>query len=146
MAKNETGIAITIKAWLPTGKGLDEQYAALSLVKAAHETGDYAPLLAAAKVEAVGTDSKTRRVEEAAPVVPDGDPTPTPEQLAALGLKPYKSGDYTGLADPADANTSPAEPAATDDALAERPDMTEPDGTVTEPAVEAEPKRRAKAA
>lgn len=60
---NQTGIFISITAWLPTGKGLDEQFQALSLVKAAHESGDYAPLLAAASIEAVKTESKTRRME-----------------------------------------------------------------------------------
>jgi len=67
MATNQTGIAIVIKAWLPTGKTLDEQLAALTLVKTAHETSDYAPLLAAAQIEAVQTDSKTRRVDGTEP-------------------------------------------------------------------------------
>ena len=40
MAINQSGIAITIKAFLPTGKTLDEQFAALLVVKTAHETGD----------------------------------------------------------------------------------------------------------
>lgn len=112
MATNQTGIAIVIKAWLPTGKGLDEQFAALSLVKTAHASGDYAPLLGAAKIEAVQTEQKTRRVE--AEVVSHGDID----------------------ADAADYHAGEPEPAATDDALAERPDMTEPDGTVVEPAAE----------
>lgn len=64
MATNQTGIAIVIKAWLPAGKSLDEQFEALSLVKAAHETGDYSALLAAARVEEVKTEQKTRRMEE----------------------------------------------------------------------------------
>lgn len=62
---NQQGIAIVIRAFLPTGKTLDEQFAALSIVKQAHETGDYGPLLIAAKVEEVKTEQKTRRVEEA---------------------------------------------------------------------------------
>lgn len=62
MAQNQTGIAIVIKAWLPAGKALDEQFEALSIVKQAHATGDYAPLLAAASVEEVKTEQKTRRV------------------------------------------------------------------------------------
>lgn len=61
---NQNGIAIIIKAWLPTGKTLDEQLSALTIVKAAHESSDYAPLLAAAKIEAVSTESKTRRMGE----------------------------------------------------------------------------------
>lgn len=65
MATNQTGIAIVIKAFLPTGKTLDETFTALSIVKQAHETGDYAPLLAVAKVEEVKTEQKTRRVDVA---------------------------------------------------------------------------------
>lgn len=62
---NQTGIAISIIAFLPTGKSLDEQFAALTIVKAAHESGDYGPLLAAAKVENVKTEQKTRRIPDA---------------------------------------------------------------------------------
>jgi hypothetical protein len=72
MATNQTGIAIVIKAWLPAGKTLDEQFNALSLVKTAHETGDYAPVLAAAKIDEVKAEQKTRRVEDE-PVSEAGD-------------------------------------------------------------------------
>lgn len=61
---NQQGIAITIKAFLPTGKTLDEQFAALSTVKTAHETGDYSDVLKAARIEEVKAEQKTRRVEE----------------------------------------------------------------------------------
>lgn len=64
MAKNQTGIAIVIKAFLPTGSTIDEQFAALSLVKDAHTSGDYTALLKAAKVDEVKTEQKTRRVED----------------------------------------------------------------------------------
>lgn len=73
MATNQNIIAITIRAALPTGKTLDEQFAALSIVKTAHETGDYAPLLKAAQDVQIKTEAKTRRVEEAAPA-PAADP------------------------------------------------------------------------
>jgi hypothetical protein len=69
MATNQTGIAIVIKAFLPTGKTLDETYAALTVVKTAHETGDYAPLLSIAKIDEVKTEQKTRRVEEMVAIV-----------------------------------------------------------------------------
>ena len=62
---NQTGIQITIKAWLPTGKTLDEQFEALSIVKTAHASSDYAALLKAAKIEGVQTEQKTRRFEDA---------------------------------------------------------------------------------
>lgn len=89
MATNQTGIFIGIKAFLPTGKSLDEQFAALSLVKAAHETGDYAALLAAAKIDEVKTEQKTRRVEDTpAPAAVEtveavAEPEPAPEPTSA---------------------------------------------------------------
>lgn len=64
---NQTGISIIIKAFLPTGKTIDEQFSALSMVKDAHEKGDYASLLAASTIEEVKTEQKTRRIEEAKP-------------------------------------------------------------------------------
>lgn len=86
MAQNQTGIAIVIKAFLPTGKTLDETFAALSIVKTAHETGDYAPLLAAAKVEEVKTEQKTRRVEiaPATEEAPNAEPVAQEEDRAEL--------------------------------------------------------------
>ena len=73
MATNQQGIAIIIKAFLPMGKALEDQLAALTLVKTAHETGDYAALLAAAHDVEVKTEQKTRRVE-VAPVSPTHEP------------------------------------------------------------------------
>lgn len=67
MAVNQSGIAIVLKAFLPTGKTLDEQFAALSIVKAAHKTGDYAALLRAAQDVEIKTEAKTRRIEFAQP-------------------------------------------------------------------------------
>lgn len=61
---NQAGIQITIKAWLPTGKTIDEQFEALSIVKNAHASGDYAALLTASKIEAVQTEQKTRRMDD----------------------------------------------------------------------------------
>lgn len=60
---NQTGIAIVIKAFLPTGKTIDEQYEALTKVKEAHASGDYGTLLNSATIEEVKTEQKTRRVE-----------------------------------------------------------------------------------
>lgn len=76
MAINQPGIAIAIKAWLPIGKTLDEQLDALTTVKNAHETGDYAELLAKATVEEVKAEQKTRRVEV------EDDPQPEPDDDA----------------------------------------------------------------
>ena len=86
MAKNQTGVAIVIKAFLPTGTTIDEQFAALSIVKDAHATGDYAALLKAAQIDEVKTEQKTRRVEdEPAAAEPETgqDQTKEPEQPAA---------------------------------------------------------------
>lgn len=63
MATNQTGIAIVIKAFLPTGKTIDETFEALSLVKDAHASGDYTKVLAAAQIDEIKAEQKTRRVE-----------------------------------------------------------------------------------
>ena len=86
---NQSGIAITIKAFLPTGKTLDEQFAALSIVKDAHESGDYTALLKAAGVDEVKTEQKTRRIEDVVPA-PTGEP-----QLTGSGAneRSHEEGD-----------------------------------------------------
>jgi hypothetical protein len=88
---NQTGIAIIIKAFLPTGKTLDEQFAALSIVKTAHETGDYAPVLAAASIDEVKAEQKTRRIEEA----PASDKQTDTEGTITAPLPGGQSGDET---------------------------------------------------
>jgi hypothetical protein len=81
MATNQNIIAITIRAALPTGKTLDEQFAALSIVKQAHETGDYSALLKAAQDVQIKTEAKTRRVEEQpAAAAPEAIPALPPEE------------------------------------------------------------------
>ncbi|UOF80347.1 hypothetical protein [Caudoviricetes sp.] len=67
MAINQPGVAITIKAFLPTGKTLDEQFIALSIVKDAKDSGNYDLLLAAAHDVSIKTEAKTRRVEDVEP-------------------------------------------------------------------------------
>ena len=64
MAINQNGIAISLKAFVPMGKTIDEQLEVLMLVKQCHETGNYAPLLERAIVDAVKAEQKTRRVED----------------------------------------------------------------------------------
>ena len=58
---NVNGIEIKLKAFLPTGKTLEEAHAALTLVKTAKDTGDYAPVLAAAMFDEIRVEQKTRR-------------------------------------------------------------------------------------
>lgn len=82
MAVNQSGIAISIKAFLPTGKTLDEAFNALSLVKAAHESGDYTALLAAAQIDEIKTEQKTRRIE-IVDITPQEAKEMTAEQLQA---------------------------------------------------------------
>ena len=84
MATNQPGIAITIKAWLPVEGPLEAQIEALTMVKQAHETGDYAPLLAAATIDEVKSEQRTRRVEKADPA-PDPAPEPVPEPVPEDG-------------------------------------------------------------
>lgn len=77
MAVNQSGIAIVIRAFLPMGKTLDDQLNALTLVKKAHESGDYSGVLAVAQIEDVKADKKTRRIDD--PVKPE----PETEQESA---------------------------------------------------------------
>lgn len=81
MAYNQTGIAIVIKAFLPIGKTLDEQLEALTLVKTSHETGDYAALLAAAGIDEVKTEQKTRRVDGEPQPASSAEDQPQPEKV-----------------------------------------------------------------
>lgn len=94
MAINQPGVAITIKAFLPTGKTLDEQFEALSIVKTAHETSDYSALLQAAHDVEVKTESKTRRIEV--------EETTAPEQAETLVQKAQRLGlPWKGISDEA---------------------------------------------
>lgn len=67
---NQQGIAIVIKAFMATGKTLNEQFEALSKVKTAHETGDYSEVLKASTIDEVKAEQKTRRIEDAPPTPP----------------------------------------------------------------------------
>ena len=73
MASHVQGIAITIKAFLPTGKTIDEQFETLSLMKKAHETGDYSEVLKRANVDEIKAEQKTRRIEDEPPAAPQTD-------------------------------------------------------------------------
>ena len=96
MAINQQGVAITIKAFLPTGKTLDEQFAALGIVKAAHETGDYSALLKAAHDVEVKTESKTRRIEEK-PAAAEVELPPEEIAAAEAGPQPETAPDPADL-------------------------------------------------
>ncbi|QND53449.1 hypothetical protein HB779_17310 [Phyllobacterium sp. 628] len=100
---NQTGIAITIRAFLQTGKTLDEQFNALSIVKAAHETGDYSALLKAATVDEVKTEQRTRRVEDTPPVT-----TTTDDQTTTTVTNETTSETNTVATDLDDADQSEA--------------------------------------
>lgn len=83
---NQTGVAIVIKAFLPTGKSLDEQFNTLSLVKAAHESGDYTEVLKAAQIDEVKAEQKTRRVG-----TPAANADPEPEEESEPACDPESS-------------------------------------------------------
>lgn len=66
MARNQTGLAIIIKAFLPLKPNdLSQNLEALTLAKDAHETGDYSKLIAAATIDEVKVEQRSRRVEDA---------------------------------------------------------------------------------
>lgn len=90
MAVNQQGIAISIKAFLPMGRALDDQLAALNLVKTAHETGDYAALLAASQDVEVKTEQKTRRV----------DPIPVVSRVVGEEPQPATAAEPAPAAEP----------------------------------------------
>jgi hypothetical protein len=93
MAVNQSGVAITIKAFLPTGKTLDQQFLALSLVKDATESGNYDLLLAASSDVSIKTEAKTRRLEVPA--------EPVAEPVAAPVAEPAAEPVADPVADPA---------------------------------------------
>jgi len=64
MAKNQSGVEITIKAFLPTGKTVDQQFTALTLIKEAKETGDFSAMIGACEDVSIKTTVRSRRVEE----------------------------------------------------------------------------------
>lgn len=77
MARNQTGLAITIKAFLVLKPNdINQNLAALTLAKEAHETGNYSSLIAAAQIDEVKVEQKSRRVEDApeAPAVEEPGP------------------------------------------------------------------------
>lgn len=114
MAQNQNVIAISIKAFLPTGKTLDEQFAALSIVKQAHETGDYSSLLAAAQDVEIKTEAKTRRVE----IAPTA-PAPVPE-ISRDPLPGWQNN--TAPVDPNFADLPAADPAFASDVIPTAPE------------------------
>lgn len=141
MAINQQGIAIVIKAFLPTGKTLDEQFNALTIVKTAHETGDYSPLLAASQDVEVKTEQKTRRIEEPAAPKPAPEPAPfvpTECQDAPVGLT-----DADGLTD-AEIATAEAGPVDQDNQPADAGQadwLAQPEQPAPEAAPEQQPAR-----
>ena len=103
MATNQSGIAISLKAFLPLGKTVEEQIAALTTVKTAHETGDYAFLLAAVHDIEVKTEQKTRRIE-VAPAAPSTEPPAATQQASEEDAAPEADLREAGTYDPMDAD------------------------------------------
>ena len=84
MARNQTGLAITIKAFLTLKPNdINQNLAALTLAKEAHETGDYSKLIAAASIDEVKVEQKSRRVEDAPEVPVAEEPGPLLVKMTA---------------------------------------------------------------
>lgn len=77
MATNQTGIAIVIRAFLPTGKTVEEHHAALTMMMKAHETKDYSEVLKASDISDVKAEPKTRRIETDEPASDEPAAAPT---------------------------------------------------------------------
>lgn len=58
-------LEIKIKAHLPVGKTIEEAHNALTVAKAAQETGDYRELIDMATILEVSVNQKTRRIADA---------------------------------------------------------------------------------
>lgn len=93
----ENGIAITIRAFLHTGKTLDEQFAALTMMKEAHASGDYSKVLAVAQIDEIKAEPKNRRSATETPV--------------AAPVAPVEAGPLVGMME-AEAELAPLEEAA----------------------------------
>lgn len=94
MARNQSGLAINIKAFLVlTPNDLNQNLAALTLAKEAHETGDYTALLAAASVDEVQVAQKSRRVEDAPEAPKAVDPAPLLDAMEGGETAPEAQGD-----------------------------------------------------
>lgn len=61
--KNQSGISIKIELFVPTGTSIEEAYTALSMVRDAAETGDYAGVLAKGQIDHISIKQVNRRVE-----------------------------------------------------------------------------------
>jgi len=123
MATNQTGISITIKAWLPVTGSISEQIAKLQMVEAAHTTGDYAELLKASSVEDIKTEQKTRRIEDAPAT------TATKEDEDSAGEHGSSLGETEGPS-ASSAETVNPEPSSSDSGMKEAFDAVEPAGEV----------------
>jgi hypothetical protein len=111
---NQTGIAITIKAFLNTGTSAEDQYKALGVLMDAQKSGDYTKLLGMSTVEEVKAEQKTRRVAAPAPAANTAQQTTTQttETTDASGLAAAL--DAVPPVGPVDgAAPTPSEPAGT---------------------------------
>jgi hypothetical protein len=103
MARNQTGLAITIKAFLVLKPNdINQNLEALTLAKEAHETGDYSKLIASASIDEVKVEQRSRRVEDA-PVAADAEePGPLLQAMEAgeadepVGFASSRSGISSG--------------------------------------------------
>ncbi len=87
MARNQNGLAISIKAFIPMrANDLDQNLTVLTLAKTAHETGDYAALIAAASIDEVKVEQRSRRVEDAPEAPAAAEPGPLLQAMESDGL------------------------------------------------------------
>lgn len=92
MARNQSGLYVSIKAFLVLKPNdLNQNLAALTLAKEAHENGDYTALLAAATVDEVKVEQKSRRVEDEPASAPE--PAPLLDAMTAGEPAPETRGD-----------------------------------------------------
>lgn len=91
----KNGVIITLKAFFPIGGSVDEQLAALSKIKKAHEEGAYVALLLDAIIEKVAVSEPTRKrfadddgqadIEDAVASAPQADDPDTSSEPPSEG-------------------------------------------------------------
>jgi len=126
MAINQNGIAISLKAFVPMGKSIDEQLEVLMLVKSCHASGDYSPLLKMAIVDQVKAEQKTRRIEDPAEQVQGEATEATAADVPAeADVKP--NDEDTARPDRESGLEFPTDDASADDGFWNEPQEAEPE-------------------
>jgi hypothetical protein len=122
---NKTGIAITIKAFIETGKDMASQFKAMSAVMSAKDSGDYNELFKLVTVEEMKSEQVTRRAATVAATTTATAPATTApaDTSAASGEAAGEVSEPAGTVGGAqiEGDDEPAQAAASEEEPAEVP-------------------------